>query len=145
MMCTQKPAASFQVKRLTFLLLLMTSSVACAEWEQTPHKGEETSTHYHDKSTIKGTSSVVKMTTMIDYSVAKNLKSGNQYASVKRVDGYDCRYGTSAPITVSYFSGSVSTGELVYAYTVKNSDLEWEPVAASALIEKHWKIACGKD
>ena len=144
-MGTQQPAKTCRAKHLIFLSLLMTSSVACAEWEQTQDAGEETATYYHDKSTIKGTSSAAKMTTMVDYSVAKNLKSGSQYVSIKRVDGYDCRYGTSAPITVSYFSGPMGTGDLVYAYTVKNSDLEWEPATASPLVEKHWKIACGKN
>ena len=131
--------------RLIFLLLLMTGSAARAEWEQTHHVGGETSTHYHDKSTIRGTGGIVRMLTMINYSVEKNLKSGGKYESMKRLDGYDCRSETTAPITVSYFSGSMSSGSLVFTYTVKNSELEWEPIIPSSIGEKHWKIACGKN
>jgi len=132
------------MKRLIFVLLLMTCSVAWADWEKTNHVSDETSTYYHDKSSIKGTGGIVKMLTMINHSVEKNLKSGGKYESVKRLDGYDCRSETTAPITVSYFSGSMSSGSVVFSYTVKNSELEWEPIIPSSLWEKHWKIACGK-
>jgi hypothetical protein len=138
-------AGVITMRRPIFLLFLMTCSTAWAEWEQTNHAGDETSTFYHDKSTIKGTGSIVKMLTMINYSVEKNLKSGGRYESVKRLDGYDCRSETTAPITVSYFSGSMSSGSIVFSYTVKNSELEWEPIIPSSLGEKHWKIACGKN
>lgn len=131
--------------RVIFVLLLITGSVARAEWEQTHHVGGETITHYHDKSTIRGTGGIVRMLTMINYSVEKNLKSGGKYESMKRLDGYDCRSETTAPITVSYFSGSMSSGSLVFTYTVKNSELEWEPIIPSSIGEKHWKIACGKN
>ena len=131
--------------RVIFVLLLITGSVARAEWEQTHHIGSEASTHYHDRSTIKGTGGIVRMLTMINYSVEKNLKSGGKYESMKRLDGYDCRSETTAPITVSYFSGSMGSGSLVFTYTVKNSELEWEPIIPSSIGEKHWKIACGKN
>lgn len=135
------------MKRLSFLILplLMTCSPAWAEWEQTNHAGGETGTHYHDKSTIKGTGGIVRMLTMTDYPVEKTLKSGARYESVKKLDGYDCRFETMAPVTVSYFSGSMNSGSIVFSYTVKNSELEWEPIAPSSLGEKHWKIACGKN
>ena len=131
--------------RIIFVLLLITGSVARAEWEQTLHIGSEAGTHYHDQSTIKGTGGTVRMLTMINYSVEKNLKSGGKYESMKRLDGYDCRSETTAPITVSYFSGSMGSGSLVFTYTVKNSELEWEPIIPSSIGEKHWKIACGKN
>lgn len=132
------------MKRLVFALFLMTSTFARAEWEQTNHAGQETSTYYHDKSTIKGTGGIVRMLTMIDHSVPKVLKSGASYESVKRLDGYDCRFEKIAPVTVTYFSGPMNSGNIVFSYTVKNSELEWEPFIPSSLEEKHWKIACGK-
>lgn len=133
------------MKQLIFVLLMMTGSVAWAEWEQTYHVADKTSTHYHDKSSIKGVGGIVKMLTMINYSVEKHLKSGAKYESVKRLDGYDCRSETTAPITVSYFSEPMSGGSLIFSYTVKNSELEWEPILTHSLSEKHWKIACGKN
>jgi hypothetical protein len=36
-------------------------------------------------------------------------------------------------------------GSIVFSYIVKNSELEWEPISSSALGEKYWKIACGKN
>ena len=133
------------MKYLTLLLLTMTCSGAWAEWEQTNHIGQETGSHYHDKSTIKTTGGITKMLTMIDFSEAKNLKSGARYESVKKLDGYDCKYETMAQITATYFSGSMSSSSIVFSYTVKNSELEWEPISSSSLGEKHWKIACGKN
>ena len=133
------------MKRLLCTLLLMTNSVAWAEWEQTNHTGKESGTCYHDKSSIKGNGDAIRMQTMINYSEEKNLKSGDKFESLIRLDGYDCKYEKTAPIKVTYFSGAMGTGNIVYAYTVKNSDLEWEPFAASSLDEKHWKIACGKN
>ena len=133
------------MKYLTFLLLLMNCSGAWAEWEKTNHVGEQTSTYYHDKSSIKTTGGITKMLTMIDFSAAKNLKSGASYESVKKLDGYDCKYETMAQITATYFSGSMNSGSIVFSYTVKNSELEWEPISSSPLGEKHWRIACGKN
>jgi hypothetical protein len=133
------------LKYLTFLLLLMNCSGAWADWEKTNHVGEQTSTYYHDKSTINATGGIIKMLTMIDYSVAKNLKSGASYQSVNRLDGYDCKYETMAQIKATYFSGSMNGGSIVFSYIVKNSELEWEPISSSALGEKYWKIACGKN
>ena len=133
------------MKYLTLLLLLMTCSGAWAEWEKTTHVGEQTSTYYHDKSSIKATGGIIKMLSMIDFSVAKNLKSGASYESVKRLDGYDCKYETMAQITATYFSGSMNSGNIVFSYTVKNSELEWEPISSASLGEKYWKIACGKN
>jgi hypothetical protein len=123
----------------------MTCSGAWAEWEKINHVGEQTSTYYHDKSSIKATGGIIKMLSMIDFSEAKNLKSGARYESVKRLDGYDCKYETMAQITATYFSGSMNSGNVVFSYTVKNSELEWEPISSSSLAEKQWKIACGKN
>ena len=123
----------------------MNCSAAWADWEKTNHVGEQTSTYYHDKSTINATGGIIKMLTMIDYSVAKNLKSGAIYQSVNRLDGYDCKYETMAQIKATYFSGSMNGGSIVFSYIVKNSELEWEPISSSALGEKYWKIACGKN
>ena len=133
------------MKYLTFLLLLVNCSGAWAEWEKTNHVGEQTSTYYHDKSSIKTTGGITKMLTMIDFLAAKNLKSGASYESVKKLDGYDCKYETMAQITATYFSGSMNSGSIVFSYTVKNSELEWEPISSSPLGEKHWRIACGKN
>lgn len=133
------------MKYLTYLLLLMTCSFARAEWEKTVNVGEQTSTYYHDKSTIKATGGIIKMLTMIDFSEAKNLKSGAIYESVKKLDGYDCKYETMAQISATYFSGPMSNGNIVFAYIVKNSELEWEPISSSPIGEKYWKIACGKN
>ncbi len=123
----------------------MTCSSAWADWEKTNHVGEQTSTYYHDKSSIKATGGIIKMLSMIDFSVEKNLKSGASYESVKRLDGYDCKYETMSQISATYFSGPMGNGNIVFAYIVKNSVLEWEPISSSPLGEKYWKIACGKN
>jgi len=123
----------------------MTCSGAWADWEKTTHVGEQTGSYYHDMSSIKATGGIVKMLSMIDFSIAKNLKSGASYESVKRLDGYDCKYETMAQISATYFSGPMSNGNIVFAYIVKNSELEWEPISSSPLGEKYWKIACGKN
>ena len=133
------------MKQLLFTLLLMASSVAWAEWEQTNHTGKESGTYYHDKSSIKGNGDAIRMQTMINYSEEKNLKSGEKFESMVRLDGYDCKYEKTAPMKVTFFSGPMGTGSIVFAYAVKNSDLEWEPFSPSSLDEKHWKIACGKN
>ncbi len=133
------------MKKPFFILLLLTNSVAWAEWEQTSHTSGENNTHYHDISTIKRTGGITRMQTMINYSVVKNLKSGDKFESLVRLDGYDCKYEKTAPIKVTYFSGSMGTGNVVFTYTVKNSELEWESFSASSLDEKNCKIACGKN
>jgi len=133
------------MKRLLFTLLVATCSEAWAEWEQTNHVGKDNSTHFHDKSSIKSVGGITKMQSLMNYADEKTLKSGDKFESVVRQDGYDCKYEKTAVIKVTYFSGTMGAGNIVYSYIVKNSDLEWEPFSPSSLDEKHWKIACGKD
>lgn len=81
----------------------------------------------------------------INYASFKKLKSRASYESVKRLDGYDCKYESVAQITATYFPGSINSGNIVYSYTVINRYLEREPISSSLQGEKHWKIAYGKN
>ncbi len=96
----------------------MTCSFARAEWEKTNHVGEQTSTYYHDKSTIKATGGIIKMLTMIDFWEAKNLKSGAIYESVKKLDGYDCKYETMAQISATQPFGKAFLWDQLWTTTV---------------------------
>ncbi len=133
------------MKHLFFTLLLLTTPAAWAEWEETTLTGKENNAHYHDKSSIKGVRGIIRMQTMINYPEEKTLKSGDKFQSMVRIDGYDCKYEKTAQIKVTYFSGPMGTGNTVFAYIVKNSELDWEPFSASSIEETHWKIACGKN
>jgi hypothetical protein len=138
------------MKRILFVLLMMTFSISWAGWEivgTSSHpeaKGGET-THYHDISTVRGNGVIVKMWTMQDYSLARTKANGNTYKSAKALYAYNCKEETEAIISLLQNSDSMGAGSVVYSISLEESKLNWSPIVPESSGEKSWKVACSKE
>jgi hypothetical protein len=130
------------MKRLPFVLLMMTCSVSWAEWEISANfdNGE---TGYHDRATIRRNGAIAKMWIMHDYPVVQT-DNGDRYKSDKVQFAYDCRSETFVLISSIRYSDSMGAGDVVYSSTRTESQWKWRPIVPESVGELRWKIACGK-
>ncbi len=128
------------MKRLLFVLLLMTCSVSWAEWELSG--GDSEDNFYHDKSTIRKNGVIVKIWTMLSHANAV-IENGYQYKSSKNLFVFNCKLDTSELISILKYSGSMGSGKVVFSANWQEKDWEWKPVVPGTYTELHYKIACG--
>jgi hypothetical protein len=129
------------MKRLIFVLLIMTCSVSWADWKFSVES--DTFTDYFDKSTIRRNGSIAKMWIMRDYSEVQT-GSDESYKSAKILMSYNCRNETAAVASMIYYSESMGTGDPVWTGTIKERWLEFSPISPGSVDKANWKIACGK-
>jgi hypothetical protein len=129
------------MKRLLFVLLMMTCSVSWAEWEYTT----ETNSFflYHDKSTIRRNGEISQMWSLLQFVEVQNFL-GYSYKSRNELIKYNCKDETSALVSVSRFSESMGKGKVTSSNTIKEREWEWHPVSPGSSGETSWEIACGK-
>jgi len=102
---------SITMKRLLFVVLLMTCSASWAEWQLCT--GDATMLVYCDKSTIRKNGAISRMWDMTDYSSVQTNSSGGRYMSEKSLAAYNCRDETNALISLVQYSGSMGQGNTV--------------------------------
>ena len=129
------------MKRLLFVVLMMVCSVAWAEWNYTGETARYI--YFHDKSTIRRDGAFVQMWTLTNYFEAKTRSYGSA-KSGKDLWKYDCKEQKQAIVSLNNFSEPMGNGRVIYSVTLKESELEWEPVVPESTGLSEWKIACGK-
>ena len=127
-----------KVKRLLFLLLMMTCSVSWAEWIFIS-KDSLNSFYYEDKS-IRKRGDVVRMWTMRS---GEELDAGDgAYKSVKRLCAYDCKKEIAAILSIAAYSETMGNGSVVRVHDFR--EIDWAPIIPDTHEERQWKIACDK-
>ena len=129
------------MKRLLFVVLMMTHSVSWAEWERTGVT--DRFSEYHDKSSLRRDGVIVKMWTMKEYFKGQIHDAGYMVKSVKILQIFNCKNETYALVSISEYSDSMGTGVVLSTVTRKESQWVWEPIIPSSVGEGTWKIACG--
>jgi hypothetical protein len=130
------------MKRLLFVLLMMTCSISWAAWEMTGNTKNDT--FYHDKSTIRRNGAIAKMWSMIDSFEDETNSDGTIFKSQKVFRVANCRERTVATISLFQYSGSMGEGSVVLTRTIKESEWNWTPIPPGSIAEAEWKIVCGK-
>lgn len=130
------------MKRLIFVLLLMTCSVSWAEWERL---GETANyVHFANKKTIRKKGNFVEMWDMKNYFETK-VSDGKNYKSIKVLNRYDCKDATRGIVSYYYYAKENGEGGTV-DYTVKKmNEINDEPIVPDSAGEVLWKIACGRE
>ena len=129
------------MKKILFVLLLMTCSVSWAEWETTDIT--DSFILFHDKSTIRRNGAFVQMWSSKDYfEVQTDVRV--PFKSSKVLRKYNCNKETQALVSLIHYSESVSSGRVTFSHTVKEHELNWTPVVPDSVGETEWKIACGQ-
>lgn len=134
------------MKRILFVVLMMSCSVSWAEWELcgSTGQGDEMMTIYCDKSTIKRNGSISRMWGLKNSSKARTDSLGNRFMSYKVLETYNCREETVATISIVFYSGLSGEGNVVWSGSTQERQLNWEPIVPGTSGETLWKIACGK-
>ncbi|MCE2871016.1 MAG: hypothetical protein LW714_06345 [Oxalobacteraceae bacterium] len=130
------------MKRLLFVVLMMSCSVSWAEWELTGKADDLT--HYHDKSTIQINDITAQMWVMYEFPEVRTNTDGDKYKSAKTLLAFNCKYETLTMISVVQYSGSAGNGEIILTDTFKESEWIWDRIVPNSLENKELDIACGK-
>ena len=131
------------MKRILFVLLMMTCSVSWAEWERSGKN--KAFAYYVDKSTTRRSGAIAKMWMLSDFFEVQTNSAGKKYKSDKTRFAYNCLEETLVPIAMVQYSGSMGEGEVVWSDTRKESNWEWESVVPGSSGEVIFKMLCGKN
>ena len=118
------------------LVLLLVSAPAFAEWTRVG--GNDILDSYADLATIRKKGNTVKMWVLSGYKAAQPFE-GETFLSWKAQEEYDCEEERTRKIYISFHSGNMGGGKVVYS----NADASgWEPVPPGSIVESLWKLAC---
>ena len=124
-----------------FVLLVLSSGLAYAEWVKVSDGDEAGKTVYVDPATIRRNSNLVKMWQFYDYKSVQTV-GGVRFLSAKEQWEFDCAEARSRVLALKEFSGNMGSGTVVYT----NSQVgKWIPVMPGGVGQTVWKVACSKD
>ena len=125
------------MKRLLFVVLMMTCSLSWAGWEKSVDG------NYVDRSTIRRNGDVSRIWILKDYASTQE-DHGDVYKSTKQLKLFNCKEETSAILSLLRTSGSMGSGDVVWSIHQKYNELDWRQIVPDSVDETHWKIACRK-
>jgi hypothetical protein len=130
------------MKRLLFILLMMTCSVSCADWEFVDATDNFLS--YVDKKTRKKKGNDVRMWEMRNYFKDQFDSSQRMFLSEKILSAFDCTNGTWHIVAAARYSGLRGEGAVVSSITLSKEEIRPSQVFPGSIAEASWEIACGK-
>jgi len=122
------------------------SVTVASEWIRVMETGpaEERFVTYAGPATISRNGNIVKMSSVIDSTIADDPASDRHRVSWKDEWEYDCETRKTRPLRYTEYSGRMGTGEKMFSYTLASAVFKWIPVEPGSVSEALWKIACGK-
>lgn len=105
------------------LVLMLTSSIALAEWVKVARSPVAVS--YMDPSTIRKSGSKTKVWIVIDHKVPQPYIDEKKYLSMKMQTEFDCAEETSKNRSMTMYSGNMGEGEIMWTGVPSTP---WEPV-----------------
>ena len=131
------------MKRILFVLLLMTCSVSWAEWERVGKTDSDDFVYYVDRVTIRKKGNFIEMWDMTNYFETQVSQVGaKKYKSRKVLNRYDCTDGTRGIVSFLMYAEENGKGNVVLSHIVKKNEIEDMPVSPESVAEDLWKIAC---
>jgi hypothetical protein len=131
----------YMKRLLLFILLVLNSGPAYAEWVKVRDGDGAGKTVYVDPTTIRRNSNLVKMWQFYDYKSVQTV-GGVRFLSAKEQWEFDCVEERSRVVALKEFSGNMGSGTVVYT----NSQVgKWIPVMPGSIGQTVWKVACSKD
>ena len=132
------------MKRLLFVLLLMTCSVSWAEWERVVKT--DNYVFFVDRATIRKKSNFVEMWEMTNFFETQVTEVDKQnYKSRMHLSRYDCSDGTRGTVSFLMYAEENGKGNVVLSHMVKKNEIEDNSIPPGSLGELLWKIACGRE
>jgi hypothetical protein len=125
---------------LLFLLPVLSSGPAYAEWVAVGGNEEAGVTVYADPGTIRRKENLVKVWHLNDFKAAQ-IAQGNSYLSLKAQHQYDCTGDRERILALTKFSGNMGRGKVVYR---DSHERKWRPVEPGSVSHDLGKLACSK-
>jgi len=125
---------------ILFLMVILFSSSAAAEWTLVANNGEQGVEIFVNKESIKKDGNLVTIWTLIDYESPQSVGGKNQL-STKSLDEYDCQNEQYRTLNLYWYSGHKEKGKIVYSELVPG---KMQPIIPNSVVERVWKITCGK-
>ena len=119
--------------------LLVSSGPAYADWMSLGTSDSGTSV-YADLATLRREGDLVKMLVLFDFKTTQT-KADVSFLSAKAQMEYDCAEQRYEGLAVTYFSGNMGNGQLLYRSSGKGKRLRVSP---DSLDQALWKLACDK-
>jgi len=131
------------MKKLTMLMLLLTSTSAFAAWSELPVTNATGTTVFVDLGKIRNKGMPqVKMQHLINFHQQETNASGHTYKSSKALVEYDCEEEHYRVLAESQYSSAMGKGKVV---SFTNDARQWEPVELDTIEETLWETACAKE
>ncbi len=128
------------MKRFCLALALALLSGSAAAKRTLVHSEKEFDA-YVDPETVERVGSVARMWVLHDYN-ERHVYLQWSYWSQRTLGEYDCGVRRAQTLAYSFHAGQMGGGELIL-----NGALPvglWAPVPPGSVVEKFWKIACGR-
>jgi hypothetical protein len=127
------------MKSFLFLVALLASTLAQAEWVKLASAGEGEVTVYVDPASIKREGNVVEFSALFDYATVRTL-SGAPFQSATMQEEIDCAGKFSRTLAVSSHSEPMAGGHIVS--TATGGHVPWTPIAAEGIVSAIFKFVC---
>jgi surface-adhesin protein E len=111
-----------------------------AEWMWIHHEATDGTTTYANPDTIRRDGDLVTMWALLDFKTIQTVE-GSSILSFKVQDEYDCTEERTRRLAVTFFSGNMGRGKMVYSNSSKD---KWEQDPQGSIKYDLWKLACGK-
>ena len=120
-------------------MLLVTTAAANAEWTTIGKTNEFTA--YVDRTTIQHGGRFIKINNLRNLKVPKRVGDDPPYSSMRAQIEYDCENNKHRTLTLTFFSGNMGEGEVIFTDLVTS---QWLTNTPASFGEIEWDIACGK-
>jgi|SRR6185295_7873976 len=124
---------------LLITLLVLSSGPVYAEWVEVL-KNQTDATLYVDSDMTRRKGNMVKWWDLLDYKTVQTV-AGISFLSAKTQREFDCAEEQIRILAMTYFSGNMGRGPVVFSDSTKN---DWEPVEPESRGYTMWKVACSK-
>jgi hypothetical protein len=122
------------------MFLIANSTSAFAEWNQLEVNSKEGIYTYADPATIQVNGQKVKMWTLLDRDTSDTF-AGKLFKSAKAYEEYDCAVGKSRVLWLTYSSGHLGGGEIIWSQSV-SAVSKWEQLSLDTSTPRLYEFAC---
>lgn len=123
-------------------MIIVFSGSAAAEWTRINSYGvQEGEEVFIKKESINKVGNIATIWTLIDYEDPM-FSGGKRKLSTKSWYEYDCQNKQYRTLILYWYSGHKGEGKIVYSELVPEN---MKPIISNSVVEKIWKITCGKE
>lgn len=127
------------MKSILFLVALLVSTLAQAEWVKVISVSAGEVTVYVDPASIKREGNVVEFSALFNYATVRTL-SDAPFQSATMQEEVDCAGKQSRTLAVTSHSEPMAGGHIVS--TATGGHVPWTPIAPESIVSAIFKIVC---